>query len=198
MWLRSSSISFDGYRSKIWKVSRRRPVASNETILAIKQVFFFTKVAPIQSITDIVLLDFWLMVVSWMFISSYTTIYISQRNLFFECLYFSEYDIRMSLYVIWLRKVPSIKYLCNWWGGLGRVIQNAYFWVQEEGVSHLMCTYALHLHYLFLCFWQHFFYSVLIYLWKFDFTFTQKRCVHQKRLFFSNDINFCRHEISSF
>ena len=31
---------------------------SNETILATKQEFFFTKVAPVQSITDIALLGF--------------------------------------------------------------------------------------------------------------------------------------------
>ena len=31
---------------------------SNETILATKQGFFFTKVAPVQSITDIALLGF--------------------------------------------------------------------------------------------------------------------------------------------
>ena len=39
--LRSSSISFDGYGSKIQKVSRRRPAVSNETILANRQEFLF-------------------------------------------------------------------------------------------------------------------------------------------------------------
>ena len=89
-------ISLDGYGSKIWKVSRCRPIVSNETVLATKQEFFFTKVAPVQNITDIVLLDFWLMLLSWMFISSYTTIYFFVKNFFSECLYFSGYDIRMS------------------------------------------------------------------------------------------------------
>ena len=51
-------ISLDGYGSKIRKVSRCRPTVSNETILATKQVSFFTKVAPAQNITDIVLLGF--------------------------------------------------------------------------------------------------------------------------------------------
>ena len=51
-------ISLDGYDSKIWKVTRCRPTLSNETILVTKQEFFFTKVAPMQSITDIVLLCF--------------------------------------------------------------------------------------------------------------------------------------------
>ena len=40
------------------KVSRCRPTVSNENILASKQEFFFTKVSPVQSITDIVLLSF--------------------------------------------------------------------------------------------------------------------------------------------
>ena len=72
MWLRSSSISLDGYGSKIRKVSRRRPEASNETVLATRQEFFFTQLVPMQSITDIVFLDFRLILLSWMFISSYT------------------------------------------------------------------------------------------------------------------------------
>ena len=51
-------ISLDGFDSKIRKVSRCRPTVSNETILATKQEFFFTKIAHTQSITDIVLLAF--------------------------------------------------------------------------------------------------------------------------------------------
>ena len=36
---------------------------------------------------------------------------------FFKCLYFTKYDIRMSLYVFfWLRKGPSSQYVRNWWG----------------------------------------------------------------------------------
>ena len=63
------------------------------------------------------------MLLSWMFISSYTTIY------FFECLYFSEYGIRMSLHVFLLKKWSSIKYAPD---GEMRVIQNAYSCVQGE------------------------------------------------------------------
>ena len=33
---------------------------------------------------------------------------------FFECLYFSEYDIRMPLYVFLVEKGVSIKYVSNW------------------------------------------------------------------------------------
>ena len=51
-------IYLDNNGSKIRKVSKCRPTVQNETILATKQEFFFTKVAPVQSITDIELLGF--------------------------------------------------------------------------------------------------------------------------------------------
>ena len=60
----------EGYDSKIRKISRCSTAVSNETILATRQEFFFTKVAPVQNIADIVSLDFWLMLPSCMFISS--------------------------------------------------------------------------------------------------------------------------------
>ena len=50
-------MSLDGYGSKIRKVRRCRP-APSKTIPATRQEFFFTKLAPVQSITNIVLLDF--------------------------------------------------------------------------------------------------------------------------------------------
>ena len=46
-----------GYGSKIRKVSRYRSTVS-VTFLATKQEFSFTKVSPIQSVTEIVLLGF--------------------------------------------------------------------------------------------------------------------------------------------
>ena len=39
-----------------------------------------------------------------MLISSYTTIYFFVKNFFFECLYLSEYDIRMFLFVFLAKK----------------------------------------------------------------------------------------------
>ena len=39
-----------------------------------------------------------------------------KNYLFFECLYFSEYDIRMLLFIFWLTNRPSIKYVRNWAG----------------------------------------------------------------------------------
>ena len=53
------SISLDAYGCRIGKVDDKcKSTVSNETILATKQEFFFTKVAPLQSITDIELLGF--------------------------------------------------------------------------------------------------------------------------------------------
>ena len=48
----------------------------------------------------------------------------------------------MSLYVFWLRKRPSIKYVRNWWGdgGSSKMRTTAY---RGRGVSRLMCTCAL-------------------------------------------------------
>ena len=40
------------------KIIRCRPAVSNEIILATRQEFFFAKVAAVQRITDIALLDF--------------------------------------------------------------------------------------------------------------------------------------------
>ena len=59
---------------------------------------------------------------------------------FFECLYFSEYDIRMLLFVFWLRKRPSIKYVRNWGNGEGssKIFTGAY---RERGVEKLVIRY---------------------------------------------------------
>ena len=72
---------------------------SNGTIVATKQEFFFTKVAPVQSITDIILLGFSLILLLGMFISHYTIICFFVNNFFsnvdisvntiFECSYLS-------------------------------------------------------------------------------------------------------------
>ena len=52
------------------------------------QEFFFTKVAPVQNITDIVLLGFSLIPLPGMFISYYTIIYFFVKN-FFSNIYIS-------------------------------------------------------------------------------------------------------------
>ena len=107
----------DEYGSKIQKVSRWRPTVSNETILATKQEFFFTKAAPVQSITDIAILGFLINTASLnvYFILHYHLFF--RKDFFFECLYFSEYDIQIFLLVFWLRNELSIKQVRNWGNG---------------------------------------------------------------------------------
>ena len=95
---------------------------SNETILATKQGFFFTKVAPVQSITDIALLGFWLILLPGMFISYSTITYFFVKNVFsnvyisvntiFECSYLS---------FGWQIGHPLSMYVTRWMEG---VIQN--------------------------------------------------------------------------
>ena len=138
-------MSLDGYCSKIRKVGRCRPTVSNETILATRKDFSLTKVAAVQSITDIVLLDFnWCCSPECLF---YPTLpFIFAKKFILSDVYISENTIFEYLYVsFWLRKVPSITYLRNWKlvGDRGRVIQNVYSCLQGEVVARLMCTYAL-------------------------------------------------------
>ena len=63
-----------------------------------------------------------------MFILSYTTVYFFVKKFFFECLYFSEYGIRVfeCSKVFWLRNRPSIKHVRNWGN--------------EEGAGHPKCV----------------------------------------------------------
>ena len=86
-WLKPRSITLDVHDSKIQKASRCRPVASNETNLATRQEFYLTKVATAQSINGIILLDFSLILLSWMFISCYTTIYFFVKKFTFSNVY---------------------------------------------------------------------------------------------------------------
>ena len=57
-WARRLKVQYLWKSLNMRKVSRCRPSVSNETILATGQEFFYTKVAPTESITDIALLDF--------------------------------------------------------------------------------------------------------------------------------------------
>ena len=117
-----------------------------------------------------------------MFISSYTTtsfyekkfIYLFFRMFIFQWIQYSNVFIcNFSL-----RMGPSIKYVHNWqlmediaggvgWGGGGggafRVIQNADNCAWREGMSRLICTYALTLS-LFMFLAAFLSYSVLSYL----------------------------------
>ena len=91
-------IYLDGYDSKIRKVSRCRPTVSVETILATKKGFLFTKVAPVQNITDFVLLVFWLIRLPWIFILL-TLPFIFSQIIFFQM--FILQWIRYSNVFIW-------------------------------------------------------------------------------------------------
>ena len=71
-------------------------------------------------------------------------------------------------------------------GECGRVIQNAYSWLQ--GRRRHASSVRTHLH--------NFHVFGIIFVLKFNLTFTPKRCFRQERLFFYNEINFCRHKVS--
>ena len=124
-------ISLDGYVSEIQKVSRCRPKVSNETIPATKLEFFFKKVTPV---TDTVILGFWLIILPWMFISSYTTIYFFIKiffsnvyisvNLIFKCSYLLfgwEIGHPLSMYATGgmeeghPKPISVIRYVCTKW-----------------------------------------------------------------------------------
>ena len=80
---------FERKGSEIRKASRCRPVASNKTNLATRQEFYLTKVAIVQSINGIILLDFSLVLLSWKFISCYTTIYFFVKKIIVSKVYVS-------------------------------------------------------------------------------------------------------------
>ena len=152
-WLRPRTISLDVYGSKIREASRCRPVASNETNPATRQEFYLTKVATVQRINGITLLDFSLRLLSWMFISCYTTIYFFVKKFTFSNVYVPVNSIFECLDMIFGCDRGS--YLSTYatgrgTGGYRKCIQLR----TREGTSRLMCTYVLTLS-LFM-FWQHF------------------------------------------
>ena len=108
----------------------------------------------------------------------FSNIYISM-NTIFECPY---------MFFGWERGHQLSTYATD--GGIGwgssKKCKTAY---KGRGVSHLMCTYALTL--FFSCFWQHFYLLVSRFICRnLTLLLFDKRCVRQKLLFFSNDINF--------
>ena len=99
------------------------------------------KVASIQIIPGTVLLDFWLILLSWMFIPSYAVIYFFVKKFIFSNVYVSVNTIFECLYSFLVEKgtINQVRtQLAGWWW----FIQNACSCVKEEGVSRLMCTYA--------------------------------------------------------
>ena len=79
-------------------------------MLEFRQELFFTKIDLEQSITDIVLLDLWLMLFSWMFTSSYTIIYFLVKKFIFTKVYISVNTIFEYLYMFlgWEKEGPSV------------------------------------------------------------------------------------------
>ena len=114
MWLRSSSIPLDEHGSKIRKVIRCRPTVSNEIILATRQEFFYTRVLSSRKKYN------WHCVIAFLINAALLNVYFTlqyhlffrKETYFFECYYFSEYDIRMSLYTFfgWKRDYQFSKY----------------------------------------------------------------------------------------
>ena len=98
-----------------------------------------------------------------------------------------------NVFIFLVKKGASVKYVRNWQlVGHGEVIQNTYS-IQGEEMSCLMCAYALTLSRQYFCLIVSCFNCI-------NLTFIQKikRCVREERLFFSDKINFCRHQISLF
>ena len=136
-------ISLKRYGSKIWKVSRCRPTVSNETILKTKQEFFVTKVVPVKSIADILLLGFQLMLFSRMFISFFTNIYFLVK--FYSNVYISvNTKFECSYLFFWLKNSSFIKYVRNWGNesGSSKMFADAYRW-RGLKIGYKIRTYGM-------------------------------------------------------
>ena len=167
MWdyvLRLSSISFDRYGFKIQKVSRCRAAAPNEIILATKQEFFYKSSSRtnqdwhciIRFFINAALLNVYFI------LCYFHHLFFRKEKCFFECLYFSEYDIRMSLYVFfsWKRGHHLSTYATGGeMGGSSKMPTAAY----RGRRCHVLCV-CTHLHYLFSCFASIFFLKCLAFL----------------------------------
>ena len=79
-------------------------------------------------------------------------LFLRKKFFFFDCLYFSEYDIRMFLFILWLINKLSIKYVRNY-GNRGS--HPIYVQVRTEGegyhASCVLCTYTISFHVFVLC-----------------------------------------------
>ena len=167
-------IFLDGYGSKIRKVNRCRPALSNENIVATRQKGFFYK-------SNISVLDFWLMLLSWMFILSYTTIYFFVKKFIFSDVYISVNTIFECFYMFFGWEVSHQLSLLTTSGGMKGHPKCIQPLTGGGGVTpHVFeRTYTVSFHFLagFLsC-------GILFYLYKFNLTFIQKRFFHQKGLF---------------
>ena len=99
------------------------------------------------------------------------------------------------LFFGWERDHQLITYAAGW--GMGRVIQNAYKYVQGGEECHVSCKHT-HVHYLVLCFWQHFCHIVSCFICRNLTLPLLKKKVFVRNSQRRNNINFCRHKISYF
>ena len=117
------------------------------------QEFFFTKVAPVQNITDIVLLGFSLIPLPGVFIYYYTIIYFFVKN-FFSNIYISVNTIFGCSYLSfgWKLGHPLSMYVTRGMGegssnGSSKMFSEAY-----RGNGLHVSYVRTHLHYHFSCF----------------------------------------------
>ena len=94
------------------------------------------------------IISFRLMLLSWMFISSYTNIYFFVKRIFSQMFIF-QWIRYWNVDVFWLRKGLSIKHVHNWWGngGPSKMRTAAY-----RGRRCQASCVRTHLHYLFSSF----------------------------------------------
>ena len=110
---------------------------SYETILATRQELFFREVAPVQSITNI---DFCLMLLSWMFVSSYAIIYFLVKKFIFSNVYISVKTIFKCFYMFFgweERDNQLITYAIGHGMGVGKCKE------VRSLVSKLICTHIV-------------------------------------------------------
>ena len=141
--------SLDGYGSKIRKVSRCRRTVSNETILATKQEFFFTIAAPVQSITNILLLGFFINTAPWnvYFILNYHLFF--RKEFYFSNVYISVNTIFEYSYLSfgWEIGHPLSLYVTRGMEGGGQKCVK----VRTGGEGYYASCVCTHLHCLFSC-----------------------------------------------
>ena len=120
---------------KQWRVPR-----STENKLSFFVVFFY-KSSPCTRHN-------WHCAIGFFIITAHGNVYFLQhyrlffrKDSFFEYLHFSVFDVRIFLFVFWLRNRPSMKYICNYEnkGGSSKMFTDAN---RGRGVSRFMCTYA--------------------------------------------------------
>ena len=158
-WRRPTSISLDVYDSKIWKANRCRPVASSEINLATNQEFYLTKVATIQTINRIVLLDFSLIRIPNCLLHAalpFILPFIFDKKFLFSNVYVPVNTISQCLDMLfgWDRGNQLSTYAT----GRGTGSHPNCVQLQGEGISRPMRTYALTLS-LFMS-WKNFCYTV--------------------------------------